>query len=41
MKGYNDLKRELKKNIGYVSESNPCSSRFVRNNTKKIKAAVE
>ena len=37
MKGYNDLKREL----GYASESNPCSSRCITNNTKEIKAVVE
>ena len=41
MKGYNDLKRELKKNTVYASENNPCSSRCIRNKTKEIKAAVE
>ena len=41
MKGYNDLNRELKKIWGYASESNPCSSRCIMNNTKEIKVAVE
>ena len=38
MKGYNDLKKE---NMGYASESNPCSSTCVGNETKETKAAVE
>ena len=34
MKSYSDL-------MGYASESNPCSSRCIRSNTKEIKAAIE
>ena len=33
--------KRIEENMGYASESNPCSSRCIRNNTKEIKAAVE
>ena len=33
--------KEKWRKLGYPSESNLCSSRCIRNNTKKIKAAVE
>ena len=41
MKGYSDLNLRIEENMRYASDSNPCSSRCIRNNTKEIKAAVE
>ena len=34
-------KKRIKENMGYACESNPCSTRCIKNNIKEIKAAFE